>query len=79
MTTGGSTLEVIGLLHGAGAEVIGVGSIVDRSGGKAVFGVPFHPLMLMNAATWTEEDCPLCKKGDPIDKPGSRNFPPTLR
>ena len=79
VTTGGSTMEVIGLLHSAGAEIVGVGSIVDRSGGKAVFGVPFHPLMLMNAATWKEEECPMCRNGEPIVKPGSRNFPPSLR
>ncbi len=79
VTTGGSTNEVIGLLHGAGAEIVGVVSIVDRSGGKAVFGVPFHPLMLMNATTWTEADCPLCKRGEPIVKPGSRNLPPSMR
>ena len=35
-------------------------------------GVPFHPLMTMEAVTWTEDECPLCKKGEPIVKPGSR-------
>ena len=79
VTTGGSTKEVIELLRAAGAEVVGVGSIVDRSGGKADFGVPFHPLMLMSAAAWTAEECPLCAKGEPIVKPGSRNLPPSLR
>lgn len=72
VTTGGSTKEVIALLKELGAEVVGVGSVVDRSGGKADFGVPFHPLMTMEAVTWTEDECPLCKKGEPIVKPGSR-------
>ena len=72
VTTGGSVKEVISLLREAGAIVLGVGSIVDRSGGRASFGVPFHSLITMDAPSWDEEDCPLCRGGLPIAKPGSR-------
>ncbi|GHV53641.1 orotate phosphoribosyltransferase [Synergistales bacterium] len=72
VTTGGSVKEVIALLKELGADVRGVGSIVNRSGGKADFGVPFHSLMILDADTWTEEECPLCREGRPIVKPGSR-------
>ncbi|MCR4819418.1 MAG: orotate phosphoribosyltransferase [Fretibacterium sp.] len=72
VTTGGSVKEVIGLVRAAGGEVVGVGSVVDRSGGKADFGVPFHALMTLDATAWTEENCPLCREGVPIVKPGSR-------
>ena len=75
VTTGGSVKEVIGLVRAAGGEVVGVGSVVDRSGGKADFGVPFHALMTLEATNWKEEDCPLCRKGEPIVKPGSRKVP----
>lgn len=75
VTTGGSVKEVIGLVRAAGGEVVGVGSVVDRSGGKADFGVPFHALMKLEATNWKEEDCPLCKEGMPIVKPGSRKVP----
>lgn len=75
VTTGGSVKEVIGLVRAAGGEVVGVGSVVDRSGGKADFGVPFRALMTLEATTWKEEDCPLCKEGVPIVKPGSRKVP----
>ncbi len=75
VTTGGSVKEVIGLVRAAGGEVVGVGSVVDRSGGKADFGVPFHALMTLEATNWKEEDCPLCKEGVPIVKPGSRKVP----
>ncbi len=75
VTTGGSVKEVIGLVRAAGGEVVGVGSVVDRSGGKADFGVPFHALMTLEATNWKEEDCPLCKEGMPIVKPGSRKVP----
>ena len=72
VTTGGSVKEVIGLVRAAGGEVVGVGSVVDRSGGRADIGVPFHALMTLDATAWKEEDCPLCGEGVPIVKPGSR-------
>ena len=43
VTTGGSVKEVVELLRAAGAGVVGVGSVVDRSGGAADFGMPFRP------------------------------------
>ena len=41
LTTGGSVNDVIDAVRARGAEVIGVGMLVDRSGGKVDFGVPF--------------------------------------
>ncbi|NLL37372.1 MAG: orotate phosphoribosyltransferase [Fretibacterium sp.] len=73
VTTGGSVREVLELLRMRGAELVGVGAVVDRSSGKADFGVPFHPLMTMEVRAWEEKDCPLCKEGKPILKPGSRS------
>jgi orotate phosphoribosyltransferase len=72
VTTGGSTREVIELMRGAGAEVLGVGSIIDRSGGKVDLGVPRVALATLDAVAWTPEACPLCKEGLPVEKPGSR-------
>ncbi len=72
VTTGGSVKEVVALLQSRGAEVIAVGSVVDRSGGNADFGVPFHSLMTLNARSWDADECPLCKEGLAIAKPGSR-------
>src|SRR5258708_22849144 len=40
ITTGLSTKEVIAVAHAAEAEVVAVGSIVDRSGGRAAFSIP---------------------------------------
>lgn len=76
VTTGGSVKEVVELLKEAGAVVVGVGSVVDRSGGTVDFGVPFRPLMTLNARKWEESECPLCKRGEPIVKPGSRQICP---
>jgi len=71
-TTGGSAQEVVELAKGLGAKVIGVGAIIDRSGGKAKFGVPFKSLAKLDIKTFQPQDCPLCKAGKPIIKPGSR-------
>ncbi len=73
VTTGGSVREVMELLSEAGAKIVAVASIVDRSGGTAAFGVPFIPLVSVAIETYTPEECPLCRAGQPIVKPGSRN------
>ncbi|MBI4397759.1 MAG: orotate phosphoribosyltransferase [Candidatus Omnitrophica bacterium] len=72
ITTGGSVQEVIQLMKQAGAQILAVGSVVDRSSSTVNFGVPFEPLMKMKVETFQPADCPLCKKGTPVYKPGSR-------
>jgi orotate phosphoribosyltransferase len=72
VTTGGSTREVMELLRASGVQVLGVGSVIDRSGGRVDLGVPRVALATLDAVSWTPEECPLCKQGLPIAKPGSR-------
>ncbi len=72
VTTGGSTREVIDVLEAAGVRVIGAGSIIDRSGGRVNLGVPRVALETLNVIAYQPEDCPLCKQGIPVEKPGSR-------
>jgi len=72
VTTGGSTREVIELLVNSGAKVKGAGSIIDRSGGRADLGVARVALATLEVAAWSPEECPLCKQGLPVEKPGSR-------
>jgi orotate phosphoribosyltransferase len=72
LTTGGSTRETIEVATAAGGQVVGVGSIVDRSGGSAQFDVPFKALLTIDLPTYPADDCPLCAQGLPIVKPGSR-------
>lgn len=75
VTTGGSVKEVIALLSDMGAEIVGVGSVVDRSNGKVDFGVPFHAVLSMEVTSYEADNCPLCKEGKiPAIKPGSRNL-----
>ena len=76
VTTGGTIKELMELVRGAGAEVAGVGAIVDRSGGQVDFGVPFHACLRVEIPSWPPEDCALCAAGLPITKPGSRAAAP---
>jgi orotate phosphoribosyltransferase len=73
ITTGGSTREVMDCVRAAGGDVIGVGSLIDRSGGTAAFAVTRAALATVNATTWPPESCPLCKTGSRAVKPGSRS------
>lgn len=76
ITTGLSTSEVIGLVQNAGADLVGVGSVVNRSGGVnktlARWGKPVHSLLNLNVESWSAVECALCKQGSPAVKPGSR-------
>lgn len=72
VTTGGSVVEVIDLVRSKGGIVVGVGLLVDRSNGKVQLGVKTVPCLSMDVISYEEKDCPLCKEGLPIVKPGSR-------
>ena len=71
MTTGGSIREVVGCVEALGGTVVGVGSLIDRSGG-ANFPVKRATLATIKATTWKPEECPLCRAGSRAVKPGSR-------
>jgi orotate phosphoribosyltransferase len=72
ITTGGSTREVMQCVEAHGAVVVGVGSLIDRSGGTAAFSVKRAALATVSAAIYPPEACPLCAAGSPAIKPGSR-------
>jgi len=72
ITTGGSSREVIEILQDAGARVIAAGSVIDRSGGAVDLGVPRVALKTLEVVAYSPDDCPLCRAGSPVIKPGSR-------
>lgn len=74
ITTGGSVQEVITIAKNAGANVVGVGVIVDRSNGKVNFGVPIKSTLQLEVVSYAAEECPLCKQGLELVKPGSRKI-----
>lgn len=74
MTTGGSVREVIALCESYNATIIGLGELLDRSGGAVTFDYPLKALATVSAESWSPEECPLCRKGIPLTQRGSRKF-----
>ncbi|HPW56236.1 MAG: orotate phosphoribosyltransferase [Thermoanaerobaculaceae bacterium] len=73
VTTGGSTREVMDVVQRHGGVVVGVASMVDRSGTKHPFSpLPYTTLLTLEIPNFSPESCPLCAAGVPIVKPGSR-------
>jgi orotate phosphoribosyltransferase len=52
--------------------VLAAGSLIDRSGGQADVGVPRVALATLAVSTHDPDQCPLCARGIPVVKPGSR-------
>jgi len=75
ITTGRTTGEVVDLLEEAGGQVLAVGAIVDRSTDHMVRGREIVSVLRMTIPTFEPSRCPLCARGVPVRKPGSR---PTL-
>ena len=70
MTTGGSAREAWSLVTDAGAVGLGVAALVDRSQLDA--GFPLRSVLRVDAVSWDQADCPLCRAGVPVVPPGSR-------
>ncbi len=68
VTTGGSVRRAIAAAEAKGAQLVGVGAIIDRSGGQAAFGVPFRALATLEFPTYAPEACPLCAAGVPLEE-----------
>jgi len=73
-TTGSSVREVMDIVKSRQGKVVGVGVLIDRSGGKVDFGIKTEKLLTVDIKTHLPEECPLCKKGIPVAKPGSREL-----
>jgi orotate phosphoribosyltransferase len=75
VTTGAATGEVKRLVERHGGIVVGVGAIVDRSGGPLSFNCPLEALAALEAPVYLAAMCDLCRAGVPLVKPGSRPTP----
>ncbi|MFW6381846.1 MAG: orotate phosphoribosyltransferase [Bacillota bacterium] len=72
VTTGGSVHEALKVIEEYDVEIVGISPIVDRSGGQAGFDYDYQPLIELEVESYPAANCPLCKKGIPLTKPGSR-------
>lgn len=79
ITTGGSTGETMAAVEEAGGRVVGVGALVDRSGGTAELSIRQTALLTLSVQNYEPAHCPLCQAGVPAVKPGSRQKPAAVR
>jgi orotate phosphoribosyltransferase len=66
LTTGGSVRDVLDAVRKAGGEAVGVGVIIDRSGGKVDFGLPLFACLKLDLPAYELGACPLCDQGLPL-------------
>jgi orotate phosphoribosyltransferase len=72
MTTGGAIRETLAALAPHPVEVVGIGVLVDRTGGTTELDcVPLYALVKMDVKAWDAAECPLCQAGIPLVKPGT--------
>lgn len=74
ITTGKSSLEVARIIEGLGGKVVALCCIVDRRADGVDIPYPVYSSVKLNINTYDADKCPLCKKGIPYEKPGSRVF-----
>lgn len=73
VTTGKSVKDVIKAIRPYKPKIVGIASLIDRSGKKEPFGkTRFGSLRKINITAYTKKSCPMCKKKIPLTKPGSR-------
>ena len=74
ITTGGSVKEVMSLVQSFGADIIGVGVIVDRSSGSVVLHENQLSLASLEVKSYDSNDVPSELASIPVQKPGSRSL-----
>ena len=70
LTTGKSLLETFGAIKPFGAKIVGAFVFIDRSENFDA-GVPLVSLLRVKVKNYKPEECPLCRAGVPLVKPGS--------
>jgi orotate phosphoribosyltransferase len=71
-TRGGSLRDTIEAVNKLRGNIVGIGVLIDRSPEKIDFGLPFLSCHRAEVVTYKPEECPLCARGVPLVKPGSR-------
>ena len=74
VTTGLSSRECMDAIAAEGGVVVGAASLVDRSGGKVSFDVPFVPLLTLEVPVYAPDNLPEELAAIEAVKPGSRGL-----
>lgn len=72
VTKGGRVQETIDIVRAHGGTVLGVGMVVDRSGGRVNPGVPTFSVIGLNVETFEPDKLPPDLAAIPPVKPGSK-------
>ena len=72
LTTGGSVRGVLDEVERRKGKVVGVGVLVDRTQSEIALGVPLFSCHRVHIPSYSPEECPQCKMGIPLVKPGSK-------
>ena len=72
VTTGKSVKETLDVVKQFTNNIVGIGSLVDRGGNFDPKDIDYFPLIRLKIENYEPASCPLCKKGIPLQKPGSR-------
>jgi orotate phosphoribosyltransferase len=69
LTSGDSAKKVIKAIIATDGQVVGLGALCNRGAvTPEVLGIPqLEALLNINPESWTRDECPLCKRGVPID------------
>ena len=74
VTTGGSVQEVMNVVNKAGANIVGVGVLVDRSGGMVKLHDNQFCVTELEAVSFGADEVPEELASIPVLKPGSRSL-----
>ena len=69
LNTGGSAKLVVDAVRAAGGEPVAISALCNRGGVRPadLGNVPLHALIDVALEAWAPAECPLCKKGAPIN------------
>ena len=74
LTTGGSIKEVIKIVEEHKGKIVGVGLVVDRSGGSIKLHKKQMSVVEYKTPSFSEDEIPNYLAEIPVQKPGSRNI-----
>jgi orotate phosphoribosyltransferase len=72
VTKGGRVQETIEIVRANGGNLVGIGMLVDRSGGSVNFAAPTMSLISLNVEAFASDNLPPDLAAIPATKPGSK-------
>lgn len=72
LTTGGSIMEVVKAVQKLGGVIVGLGVLVDRTEKGLATNIPFFSCLRSATPVYDPADCPLCRDGIPLTRPGGK-------